>query len=418
MRQTDQLALRAGGRLRRHGGDVGGDHAHAEHEVVDVFFERFSTTSSRGVHAVHLNLEQAGFHTVRMSVVPGDEDLIQLPPYSPELNPVDLSILVVSLIFKPPDQDLNGVCKRRRSKVCLQSTKTQKRSRPSAILHISQGAHEISGKRVSTRRNAIEHADGATSMSCRSRRTRAFGKWLLILAVSLAGASPALAQREAETLSASFRKAAEKMLPSVVAVRPIGLLGRGVPFGMLGRPVFPGGLDDMPGHPGESDRLPGGSGVVVGPESGTGTRKRDRYDRGQKAGQQPRKRDGYDINKGRKAGQKRDGYDIDKMGVFGLWFGDATYSAGRSWWNGFSRDGKRDRGRKAGQKAGRVRGKRDRYDIDKMGSFGLCFGDATDSEGSSWWNGFSRLESRRGANAVVRESGRLPSIRAGFAGYS
>ena len=56
--------------------------------------------------------------------------------------------------------------------------------------------------------------------------------------------------------------------------------------------------------------------------------------------------------------------------------------------------------------------------IDKMGSFGLCFGYATDSEGSSWWNGFSRLESRRGANAVVRESGRLPSIRAGFAGYS
>ena len=62
--------------------------------------------------------------------------------------------------------------------------------------------------------------------------------------------------------------------------------------------------------------------------------------------------------------------------------------------------------------------KRDGYDIDKMGSFGLCFGYATDSEGSSWWNGFSRLESRRGANAVVRESGRLPSIRAGFAGYS
>ena len=56
--------------------------------------------------------------------------------------------------------------------------------------------------------------------------------------------------------------------------------------------------------------------------------------------------------------------------------------------------------------------------IDKMGSFGLWFGDATNSAGRSWWNGFSRLESRRGANAVVRESGRLPSIRAGFAGYS
>jgi hypothetical protein len=63
-------------------------------------------------------------------------------------------------------------------------------------------------------------------------------------------------------------------------------------------------------------------------------------------------------------------------------------------------------------------GKRDRYDIDKMGSFGLWFGDATNGAGRSWWNGFSRFKSRRGANAVVRESGRLPSIRAGFAGYS
>src|SRR5271157_6617267 len=34
-------------------------------------------------------------------------------------------------------------------------------------------------------------------------------------------------------------------------------------------------------------------------------------------------------------------------------------------------------------------GKRDRSDIDKMGSFGLCFGDATNSAGRSWWNGFS-----------------------------
>src|SRR5271157_2702866 len=86
--------------------------------------------------------------------------------------------------------------------------------------------------------------------------------------------------------------------------------------------------------------------------------------------------------------------------------------------------GKRDRGKRGESESGEsesgtgTKRKRDRYDIDKMGSFGLCFGYATDSEGSSWWNGFSRLESRRGANAVVRESGRLPSIRAGFAGYS
>jgi len=100
-------------------------------------------------------------------------------------------------------------------------------------------------------------------MSCRSRLTRAFGEGLLILAVSLGTASSALGQREAVTLSATFRKAAEKMLPSVVAVRPMGLLGRGVPGGILGRPVFPRGPGGMPGNPGELDRLPGGSGVIV-----------------------------------------------------------------------------------------------------------------------------------------------------------
>src|SRR5271157_2232152 len=82
---------------------------------------------------------------------------------------------------------------------------------------------------------------------------------------------------------------------------------------------------------------------------------------------------------------------------------------------GFSANWRRKAGR--GGKAGQG-GKRDRYDIDKMGSFGFWFGDATNSAGRSWWNGFSRFKSRRGANAVVRESGRLPSIRAGFAGYS
>ncbi len=108
--------------------------------------------------------------------------------------------------------------------------------------------------------------------------------------------------------------------------------------------------------------------------------------------------------------------------------------ADQVWLRGGKRDsGKRYSGRKEGRKAGQGtesgtgdekggerKGGRgtERGTGTKMGSFGLCFGDATDSEGSSWWNGFSRLESRRGANAVVRESGRLPSIRAGFAGYS
>ncbi len=100
-------------------------------------------------------------------------------------------------------------------------------------------------------------------MSCRSRLDRTFGGGLLILAACLGSASPALAQREAETLSASFRKAAEKMLPSVVAVRPEGLLGRGFPGGILGRPVLPRGPGGMPVDPVEADHLPGGSGVVV-----------------------------------------------------------------------------------------------------------------------------------------------------------
>ncbi len=97
-------------------------------------------------------------------------------------------------------------------------------------------------------------------MSCRSRLDRVFGVGLLILAGCLGSASPALAQREAESLSASFRKAAEKMLPSVVAVRPMGLLGRGIPGGILGRPLLPRAPGGMAGEP---DRLPGGSGVIV-----------------------------------------------------------------------------------------------------------------------------------------------------------
>ena len=63
--------------------------------------------------------------------------------------------------------------------------------------------------------------------------------------------------------------------------------------------------------------------------------KRDR-----KAGQEWGKREsgtGTSGNRKRDRDRKRDRYDIDKMGSFGLWFGDATNSAGRSWWNGFSR---------------------------------------------------------------------------------
>ena len=61
----------------------------------------------------------------------------------------------------------------------------------------------------------------------------------------------------------------------------------------------------------------------------------------------------------------------------------------------------------------RKRDKRDRSDIDKIGVFGLWLCDATNSADRSWWDGFSRLEWRRGVNVVVRDTGRSRGVRAG-----
>jgi transposase len=56
--------------------------------VVNLFLEQFSRGLPAGVHAV-LIWDDAGFHTGREVVVPANVSLIQLPPYSPELNPVE-----------------------------------------------------------------------------------------------------------------------------------------------------------------------------------------------------------------------------------------------------------------------------------------------------------------------------------------
>jgi transposase len=56
--------------------------------VVNLFLEQFSHGLPTGVHAV-LIWDGAGFHTGKDLVVPGNVSLIQLPPYSPELNPVE-----------------------------------------------------------------------------------------------------------------------------------------------------------------------------------------------------------------------------------------------------------------------------------------------------------------------------------------
>jgi transposase len=56
--------------------------------VVNLFLEQFSRELPAGVHAV-LIWDGAGYHTGGDLVVPGNVSLIRLPPYSPELNPVE-----------------------------------------------------------------------------------------------------------------------------------------------------------------------------------------------------------------------------------------------------------------------------------------------------------------------------------------
>jgi transposase len=56
--------------------------------VVNLFLEQFSRELPAGVHAV-LIWDGASFHTGAELVVPSNVSLIQLPPYSPELNPVE-----------------------------------------------------------------------------------------------------------------------------------------------------------------------------------------------------------------------------------------------------------------------------------------------------------------------------------------
>jgi transposase len=56
--------------------------------VINLFLGQFSEGLPAGVHAV-LIWDNAGFHTGGGVVVPANVSLIQLPPYSPELNPVE-----------------------------------------------------------------------------------------------------------------------------------------------------------------------------------------------------------------------------------------------------------------------------------------------------------------------------------------
>jgi putative transposase len=57
-------------------------------EVINLFLGEFVRQLAPDVHAV-LIWDGAGFHTSKSLEVPTNVTLIQLPPYSPELNPIE-----------------------------------------------------------------------------------------------------------------------------------------------------------------------------------------------------------------------------------------------------------------------------------------------------------------------------------------
>jgi transposase len=61
---------------------------HVSTAAMNVFLARFAATRAKDEHAA-LVLDGAGWHTAKHLKVPDNVTLIRLPPYSPELNPVE-----------------------------------------------------------------------------------------------------------------------------------------------------------------------------------------------------------------------------------------------------------------------------------------------------------------------------------------
>jgi transposase len=57
-------------------------------EVINLFLRQFSETVAEDEHVVMI-WDGAGFHTSKQLVVPENVTLVKLPPYSPELNPIE-----------------------------------------------------------------------------------------------------------------------------------------------------------------------------------------------------------------------------------------------------------------------------------------------------------------------------------------
>ena len=56
--------------------------------MINIYLEQFARELPVGVHAVLL-WDQAGFHTAKAVRIPENVTIIELPPYSPELNPME-----------------------------------------------------------------------------------------------------------------------------------------------------------------------------------------------------------------------------------------------------------------------------------------------------------------------------------------
>ena len=61
---------------------------YANTEAMQLFLDRFAATLADDEHAAMV-LDQAGWHGSNGLIVPGNITLVPLPPYSPELNPVE-----------------------------------------------------------------------------------------------------------------------------------------------------------------------------------------------------------------------------------------------------------------------------------------------------------------------------------------
>lgn len=70
------------------GADVALVLPEATTRTMSLFLAEFSRNLPKDVHAV-LVLDRAGWHGAKALAVPGNITLVPLPPYSPELNPVE-----------------------------------------------------------------------------------------------------------------------------------------------------------------------------------------------------------------------------------------------------------------------------------------------------------------------------------------